>query len=93
MLCVGDVVKFNYEQGYEGSERTVKVLKVRDLRADPLAQKTIEQNRQIRRNRYLVTGKQTDGVIRSFYTDEIGVGVKHVGPVQRAILYIMGVRF
>lgn len=93
MLRVGEVVKFNYEAGHDGSERVAKVLAVRDLRSNPLSQKTILQNRRIRRNRYLVTAKQVDGQIRSFYTDEIGVGLKRVGPVQRAILYVMGVRF
>jgi hypothetical protein len=93
MLCVGDVVKFNYEQGCDGSERVAKVVGVRDLRVNPLSPKTIMYNRQIRRNRYLVTAKQPGGMIRSFYTDEIGVGMRVVGPVKRAILYVMGVRF
>lgn len=93
MLCVGDVVKFNYEQGTEGSTRVAKVLGVRDLRTNPLSPKTITQNRRIRRNRYLVTAKQSDGQIRSFYTDEIGVGMQNVGLIGRTALYLMGVRF
>jgi hypothetical protein len=69
------------------------VVAVRDLRANPLAPSTIAKNPKIRRNRYLVTAKQPGGIIRSFYTDEIGVGMKVVGPIKRAILYVMGVRF
>ena len=93
MLNRGEVVKFRYEQGCEGSDHLVKVLGVRDLRVNPLSPKTIMYNRRIHRNRYLVTGKEPGGAIRSFYTDEIGVGMKRVGPIGRAILYIMGVRF
>jgi len=93
MLRVGDVVRFRYEQGCDNSERVAKVLKVRDLNLSPLAPATVANGKQIKRNRYLVTAKQSDGAIRSFYTDEIGIGLNAVGLVKRVLLYCMGVRF
>ena len=93
MVQVGDVVKFGYEQAKTGStDRIVKVLGVRDTRLDPVLESTKRAN-QIRRSRYLVTAQQTDGQIRAFYTDEVGVNVKRLGWLQRTALWVTGVRF
>ena len=93
MLNVGSVVKFVYEQGHDNSERIAKVINVRDLRVNPLSPKTVATKPCLRRNRYLVTARQSDGKVRCFYTDEMASGVKTVGLVGRVAMYAMGIRF
>jgi len=93
MLSVGSVVRFNYEQGQPGMNRIAKVVAVRDLKVDPLHPASIRRRPLLRRNRFLITAKQDDGQVRSFYTDEMGTSVKKVGLLSRVVMYCMGCRF
>lgn len=93
MFCRGDVISFNYGAGTEIGSRVAKVLSVRDTDANPVTYEAIKARPTLRRNRYLVTVKQADSRIRSFYTDEIGPDAKRVGLLGRLVLYVQGVRF
>jgi hypothetical protein len=93
MFNRGDVIKFNYEAGKEPGQRIAKVLSVRDTRENPVHIEAFKARPNLERSRYLVTAKQADTRIRSFYTDEMSAGVKCVGLIGRIGLYLTGVRF
>lgn len=92
MVAVNDILEFEYGSGTQSGRRLVRVLKIRDLRKEPVCMETVMRSQHIRRNRYLITARQSDGRIRSFYTDEISLDAKRIGWFHRTILFLMGVR-
>jgi hypothetical protein len=72
--------------GDNPEERICRVIRVRDVHAEPLALKTVKSPKRIQRGRFLVTCQDTHGQIRSFYS---GVGYARKLPILRAALLKM----
>lgn len=91
MFCnVGDVVRFRYKD--DESPRMAKILAVRDTATQPLLHKSIVQY-HTDRNRYLITAKQTDGRVKSFYTDNIQSDFHRLTIAERLKAWLAGARF
>lgn len=61
----GDVVEFDYLQPKQGKQhRMIKVLEVRNTERNPVRHK----RHKTKRSKFLVTGMDHQGKIRSFYT-------------------------
>lgn len=83
---VNDVLGVTY--GVNPDERICRVIKVRDVHAEPLALKTMKNPRRIQRGRFLITCQDTHGQIRSFYS---GVGyARKLPPLRAAFLKLRG---
>jgi hypothetical protein len=84
---VNDVISLQY--GDRVNERICRVLKVRNLNKEPLSIKTLIRHPNTIRNNVLVTYKDTEGKIRSFYTG-VEKSARKVNPLRVAILCLRG---
>jgi len=88
VLRANDVALIEYKNAEKVSTHLVRVLSVRDTYAFPILLKS--RRRPTVRSRYLITGEEYNGLIKSFYDARI-VGVKKLGWVGVWALRMVGI--
>ena len=81
---VNDLVEINYGER-DGITRLCRVVKVRDLKEHPLAQKTLRSNPKLQRSDKLVTLMDSGGRISSCYAG-MEHSCKKIGILQKLFL-------
>ena len=86
-VIVNDVVGIRYQTDNTSGqqERICRVIKVRNCDRDPIAHSTRVRRPDIERTSVLVTCRDTDGKIRSFYADR-EAGVRRIPRLKVALL-------
>ncbi len=82
---VNDVIGITY--GPKPVERVCRVLKVRDMFADPISPKSMARRPNVQRGTRLVTCQATNGQIRAFYAG-VEQTARPIPPLKAAWLFL-----